>query len=484
MNFKIIGRILGQVMLLEALFLSPSLILCAIDREPDVAIAILLSIALTAACGGVLFFLCKNAGRGFFAQEGFVTTALCWILLSAFGALPFLISGQIPNFFDAFFETVSGFTTTGASILNDVEGMSRGLLYWRSFTHWLGGMGILVFAMAVVPADKNSGGSLHLMRAESPGPSVGKLTPRLRQTAKILYLIYIAMTVLCFLFLLLGGMSVFESLCTAFGTAGTGGFGVKNDSLVSYSPYLQNVCTIFMLLFGVNFSLYYLALLGEVRAVFRDEELRCYLGLFAVSTALITVNILPISNGWRDALHHAAFQVSTIMTTTGFSTVDFNLWPALSKSILLCLMILGASAGSTGGGIKTIRWLLMVKGARRSIRQLLRPRNVQVIHVNGKVIDEEVLRGTHAYISAYWMLILFSMVLISLDNFSIETNVSAVLACFNNIGPGFDVVGPMSNYSDFSSFSKLVLSIDMLLGRLEIFPMLALFSRFSWTRKL
>lgn len=484
MNYKIIGRIIGQIMLLEALFQAPALVLCALDREPGVALSFLASIGLLTVCGGALFLRFRNSSRRFFAQEGCVTVALSWVVVSVFGALPFVFSGQIPSFVDALFETVSGFTTTGASILRNVEALSRGLLYWRSFTHWLGGMGILVFAMAVVPADKSSGGSLHLMRAESPGPSVGKLTPRLRQTAKILYLIYVALTVICFAFLLLGGMSVFESLCTAFGTAGTGGFGVKNDSMVSYSPYLQNVCTIFMLLFGVNFSIYYLLLLREFGAVIRSEELRAYFGLFAASTLLITCNIHSMVGGWLDSLRHAAFQVSSIMTTTGFSTIDFDLWPAFSKTILLCLMVLGAMAGSTGGGIKTIRWVLMFKEMRRNIRQILRPRNVQVIHVDGHMIEEQVMRGVHSYISAYWLLILFSMLLISLDGFSIETNFSATLACFNNIGPGFDLVGPMSNYADFSPLSKLILSFDMLLGRLEIFPVLALFSRFSWTRKL
>lgn len=484
MNYKIIGRLLGIVMLFEAIFLAPSLILCAIDREPDVALAFLATIGLLVLCGGGLYWLCRGASRRFFAQEGCVTVALCWIVLSLFGCLPFLFSGQIPSFFDAFFETVSGFTTTGASILPSVEALSRALLYWRSFTHWLGGMGILVFALAIVPADKSSGGSLHLMRAESPGPSVGKLTPRLRQTAKILYLIYIALTILCFAFLLAGGMPLFDSLCTAFGTAGTGGFGIRNDSLVSYSPYLQNVCTVFMLMFGINFSIYYLVLIGQVSTALRDIELRAYLGQFAVATALITYNILPLFDGWQDALHHAAFQVTSIMTTTGFATADFNLWPPLSKAVLLALMILGASAGSTGGGIKTIRWVLLVKDTRRNIRQLIRPRGVQLIHVNGHVVSDQVIRGVHSYMAAYWMLILVSFLVISTDGFSFETNVSAVLSCFNNIGPGFDAAGPMSNYASFDNLSKLVLTFDMLLGRLEIFPMLALFSRFGWSRRL
>lgn len=480
MNIKIIGRTIGQVLLIEAIFMAPSLIWCGFDRDGGAAAALLISMALAAGVGGLLLFLCRHSRNLFWAQEGFISVALCWIILSLFGALPFYLSGQIPSFVDAFFETVSGFTTTGASILSDVEAMSRGLLYWRSFTHWLGGMGVLVFALAVVPASKGSGGRLHLMRAESPGPSVDKFTPRLQETAKILYGIYIGLTILCFVFLVCGGMSVFDSLCTAFGTAGTGGFGVKNDSLAGYSAYLQNVCTIFMLLFGVNFNIYYLLLIRHSLSIFKDEELRFYLGAFLGSSLLITWNIRPMMQSLGQSFHHAAFQVSSIMTTTGFSTADFDQWPPFSKSILLCLMVLGASAGSTGGGIKCMRAVLLIKDMRRAIHRLMHPRKVQVIRLNGHAVDESTLNGVHCFMAAYWVLVLVSLMLISLDGFSVESNFSAVLACINNIGPGFGVVGPMSNYGALGNLSKLVLSADMLLGRLEIFPLLALFSRSSW----
>ena len=456
MNIRIVGRTVGRVLTLEAGFLLPSLFL--------------------------LQWQGKRVKDSFQTQEGFVTVALCWIFMSVLGCLPFYLSGQIPNYVDALFEIVSGFTTTGASVLSDVEGLSRGILYWRSFSHWLGGMGILVFALAVVPNANNAGGRLHLLRAESPGPSVGKLTPRVRHTAMILYGIYLGMTVLCVLFLLAGGMPLFDSLCTAYGTAGTGGFGIKNDSLAGYSPYLQNVCTVFMLLFGVNFSIYYLLLLRKVRDVFRDEELRCYLLIFALSTAAITWDILPRMKSLGESLHHAAFQVSSIMTTTGFSTVDFDQWPSFSKSILLMLMVLGACAGSTGGGIKTIRLVLMVKDLTRNMRKLLRPNRVQLVHINGKPVEESTLKGVSTFLAAYWILMAISVILVSLDGFPLESNISAVFACFNNIGPGFGVVGPISNYGRYRAFSKLVLTADMLLGRLEIFPMLALLSRQSWSR--
>ncbi len=482
MNYRMIGRTTGQILIVEALFMLPCLIYCGVDRELDVAVAFSTTVLILLAAAALLLTLSHGRQKSLMALDGFVAVAVVWIVMSAFGALPFFLSGQIPNYVDALFETVSGFTTTGASILSDVEAMSRGLLYWRSFTHWLGGMGILVFTLAIVPADRGSGGTLYLLRAESPGPDVGKFTPRLRQTAMILYGIYVLMTVLCFLFLLAGGMPLFDSLCTAFGTAGTGGFGVRNDSLAGYSPYLQNVCTVFMLLFGVNFNLYYLMLLRQVGAVFRDEELRCYLLYFFGATGLIAWNIRPMMETVGESIHHAAFQVSSIMTTTGYSTVDFDLWPPLSKAVLLVLMILGACAGSTGGGIKTIRLVLLIKGLRSNIRQLLRPRNVELVHVNGQVVDERVMRGVNSYMAAYWILVFSSIILVSIDEFSVESNISAVLACFNNIGPGFGAVGPMSNFSAFSAFSKLILTVDMLLGRLEIFPLLAVFSSRSWNR--
>lgn len=464
--------------------MAPSLLWCAIDREGEVALAFLAAIGVTVLLAGLLFVVSRHAREDFQAQEGFVTVGLCWVFMSLVGCLPFYFTREIPQFVDAFFEAVSGFTTTGASIVADVEGLSRAVVYWRSFTHWLGGMGMLVFALAVVPASKTGSGRLYLMRAESPGPSVGKFTPRLRQTAVILYGIYMLLTVVCVAFLLAGGMPLFDSLCTAFGTAGTGGFGIKNDSMAGYSPYLQNVCTVFMLLFGVNFNIYFFLLMRQFMSVFRDEELRTYLLIFLSGAGLIAWNIRPLMESWGQSIHHAAFQVSSIMTTTGFSTVDFDVWPPFSKAILLCLMVLGACAGSTGGGIKTIRFILLIKDLRCNIRRTLHPRSLQLVHINGQTVDSRVLWGVSAYMAAYWLLLGASVVLVSLDGFMLESNISAVFSCFNNIGPGFGVVGPMSNYGSLGVLSKLVLSADMLLGRLELFPLLALFSRHSWNRRL
>ena len=360
--------------------------------------------------------------------------------------------------------------------------MSRGLLYWRSFTHWLGGMGMLVFLLAVVPTGKGAGYGIHLLRAESPGPSVGKIVPRMRQTASLLYKIYIVLTVACIGFLLAGGMPLFDSLCTAFGTAGTGGFGVRNDSMAGYSPYLQNVCTVFMALFGVNFSIYFLLLLREWRAALFDEELLLYLGVMLGAMFLIAVDVRPLFSGFGEAFHHASFTVSSIMTTTGFATEDFNLWPQLSRSILCILMVIGASAGSTGGGVKVARVLLLGKSLAAEVRRMLRPRSVNVVRVNQRVVKDDVLHGVNVYMSAYCALAVVSFLLISVDDYSMETNLTAVMACLNNIGPGLDLVGPTGNYALFSPFSKIILSLDMLLGRLEIFPILVLFSRHTWNR--
>ena len=420
----------------------------------------------------------------FSAQEGFAATGLSWIFMSAFGALPFFLSGQIPSYVDAFFEMVSGFTTTGASILTDVEALSRCNLFWRSFSHWLGGMGVLVFLLAVVPgARKNGGTGIYLMRAESPGPSVDKLTPHLRQTAMILYGIYILLTALCIGCLLLGGMPVFDSFCIAFGTAGTGGFAIKNSSMGGYSYFLQTVVTVFMFLFGVNFSLYYMLLLRKFKAVFKNEELRLYFGIAAGSIVLIAINISRMYNTVYEAVHHAAFQVVSIMTTTGYGTVDFEQWPAFSKAILLSLMFIGASAGSTGGGLKVSRVLLLMKSIRRTIRKALHPRRVQPVYMDGRAVSEEVCDNVNAYLAIYCVILVLSFAIISVDGFSIGTNFSAVASCFNNIGPGFELVGATQNFSIYSDLSKIILSLDMLLGRLEIFPLLLLLSPDTWSRR-
>ena len=483
MNVKMMGKFLSQIIAIEAVFMLPALGISLYRGETAAVQGFLYSLVLMVLVCGGLYWGCRKAGKIFGAREGLVCVGISWIVLSLLGCLPFVISGAIPHYVDAFFEIVSGFTTTGASILPSVEDMEMGLLYWRSFSHWLGGMGVLVFLLAIAPGGKGTGFTMHLLRAESPGPDVGKLVPKMKQTAVILYGIYVVMTIVNVIFLLCGGMSLFEAVCTAFGTAGTGGFGIKNDSLASYSPYLQNVTTVFMFLFGVNFSIYYLMLLRQFRGVLRDEELRLYVGLAVVSTALIVWNIRPLYDTLEETIRHAAFQVSTIMTTTGFATTDFDLWPSFSKAILLMLMVVGASAGSTGGGFKCIRVLLLFKILRRNIRQILNPQKVMVVRSNGKVVDEKVLANTNAYLAAYMIIMILSVLVISLDGFGFETNMSAVLACFNNIGPGMAAVGPTCNYAAYSTLSKIVLSVDMLAGRLEIFPILVLLSGSTWTRR-
>lgn len=482
MNFKIMGRFIAQILTIEGVFMIPAAILCLCYREPGALYGFLIAMAAIAITAGLLFGLCQKAPRALDAREGMVCVGISWIVLSLFGCLPFFLSREIPNFIDAFFEIVSGFTTTGSSILTNVEALSKGLLYWRSFSHWLGGMGVLVFLLAIAPGGKDTGFTMHLLRAESPGPSVGKLVPRMRKTAIILYLIYVVMTIINVIFLLIGKMPLFEAICTAFGTAGTGGFGIKNDSIAGYSPYLQNVTTVFMLLFGVNFSCYYLLLLRQFKNVFKDEELRTYVIIVAAAIALITLNIRGLYETLEETVRHAAFTVSTVITTTGYATTDFDLWPAFSKGIVMFLMVVGACAGSTGGGLKIARLLILLKSLRRNIAKVLNPRKVRMVRNNGEVMNESIIENTNAYLAAYVLIIIFSYILISLDNFSVGTNLTAVLACFNNIGPGLEAVGPTCNFSLFSDFSKLVLSMDMLAGRLEIFPILVLFSRSTWRR--
>lgn len=484
MNVKSISRTVGLILLITGIFQVFPLLIAVIDHEPRNILAYIESLCLILLIGSALLLFSRGGNRMFSAQEGFAATGLSWIFMSAFGALPFFLSGQIPSYVDAFFEMVSGFTTTGASILTDVEALSRCNLFWRSFSHWLGGMGVLVFLLAVVPgARKNGGTGIYLMRAESPGPSVDKLTPHLRQTAMILYGIYILLTALCIVFLLLGGMPVFDSFCIAFGTAGTGGFAIKNSSMGGYSYFLQTVVTVFMFLFGVNFSLYYMLLLRKFKAVFKNEELRLYFGIAAGSIVLIAINISRMYNTVYESVHHAAFQVVSIMTTTGYGTVDFEQWPAFSKAILLSLMFIGASAGSTGGGLKVSRVLLLMKSIRRTIRKALHPRRVQPVYMDGRAVSEEVCDNVNAYLAIYCVILVLSFAVISVDGFSIGTNFSAVASCFNNIGPGFELVGATQNFSIYSDLSKIILSLDMLLGRLEIFPLLLLLSPDTWSRR-
>ena len=481
MNYKMMGRFIGQIVAVEAAFLIPALLISLGYREPASVNAFLLTVVIMAAVAGGLLWLCRGAGNIFGAREGLVCVSLCWIVMSMLGCLPFVFSGAIPSYIDALFEMVSGFTTTGASILTDVESLPWGILYWRSFSHWVGGMGVLVFLLAIAPGEGGKGFTMHLLRAESPGPDVGKLVPKMKTTAMILYIIYVIMTFANYIFLLLGDMDWLEALCTALGTAGTGGFGIKNDSLASYSPYIQNVTAVFMFLFGVNFSCYYLLLLRQWKSVWKDEELRLYVGIAVTLAVMIVFNVRPLYGTWGETIRHAVFQVSSLITTTGYGTTNIDLWPSFSKALLPLLMITGACAGSTAGGYKMARVMLAFKSLQRNIRQVLNPRKVQVVRINGKVVDETVLDNANAYLAAYVIIIILVFVVISLDGFSVEANLSATLSCFNNIGPAFAEVS--SNFSGFSDLSKVVLTIAMLTGRLEIFPMLVLFTRSTWTRK-
>ena len=480
---KMMGRFIARIVGLEAVFLIPALVISLGYGEAPAVKAFAITIGIVLAVAMALFLLCRGARSVFGAKEGLVSVGLSWIVISLLGALPFVLCGQVPRYIDALFEIVSGFTTTGASVIADVEGLYRGMLYWRSFSHWVGGMGVLVFLLLIVPGGKGAGFTMHLLRAESPGPDVGKLVPKMHQTARILYVIYIVLTVVDFVLLLCGDMHWLLALCTAFGTAGTGGFGAFNNSMMSQSPYLQNVTTIFMFLFGVNFSCYYLILMGQLRSVWKDGELRLYVGLALACVLALVLSIRPLYGTLEETIRHAAFQVSSIMTTTGYTTADYDLWPSFSKAILLLLMMVGACAGSTGGGLKCVRVLLLFKILGRNVRQILNPKKVQVIRNNGKVVDEQVLSNVNAYFAAYIIIVVASVLILSLDGFSMETNISAVLATFNNIGPGLGGVGPTCTYIQYGDLSKIVMILGMLAGRLEIFPILVLFSKRTWLRR-
>ena len=484
MNYRMMGKFIGRILFVEVIFMLPALFISVYHGEKDTIFGFLTGMVISLSAALFLTILCRKARRGFYAREGLVCVGASWIVMSLLGCLPFYFSGEIPHFIDAVFETVSGFTTTGATILPEVETLSKGNLYWRSFTHWLGGMGVLVFVLAIGRGrDKSDGYTMHLLRAESPGPKVEKLVPKMKDSAKILYFIYVLLTILNVFFLLIGRMPLFDAVCTALGTAGTGGFGIKNDSMAGYSPYLQNVCTVFMLLFGVNFSCYFMLAIRQVKNVFRDEELRFYIVTILGSILLIAWNVRGFYGTLEETFRHAAFQVASIVTTTGFATTDFDLWPSFSKAILLSLMIVGACAGSTGGGFKCGRALLLIKSLRRNVRQILHPQKVQVVRVNGQMVTERVLDNTNAYLAAYVFIIVFSFIVVSIDGFSPMTNFSAVLSCFNNIGPGLESVGPTCNFGDYSVLSKVMLIVDMLAGRLEIFPILILFSKSTWIRR-
>ncbi len=480
MNYGMIVYILGTILKAEAILMSLPALVAFLCGEGD--LVPMLAAILIASGAGLLFTFKKPKNTVIYAKEGFVVTALSWVVMSLVGALPFVFAGAIPSYIDAVFETVSGFTTTGASILTDVEGMSRGLLFWRSFTHWGGGMGVLVFLLAIVPLA--GGRSVHIMRAESPGPVVGKLVPKVRDTAMILYGIYITMTVVLIALLLLGGMPLYDSAVHAFGTAGTGGFGIWGDSIAHYdSAYIDVVLSIGMVLFGVNFNIYYLLLMGKVKSILRSEELRWYLGIIAGATLLIAWNTLSRWGGILQSLRYAFFQVASVITTTGFATADFNLWPELSRMLLLVLMLVGACAGSTGGGMKVSRLIIMLKSAKREISRMLHPRSVYTLQFEGKPLEDQTIHNVFTYFFILVFLVIASVLLVSLDNMDFDSTFSAVLACINNIGPGLGIVGPMGSYAALSPLSKLVLILDMLLGRLEIFPMLMLFAPSVWIGK-
>lgn len=477
MNKSIILHIIGWILSFEATFMILPCIVAVIYQEKT-GIAFVITIVICLLFGLPLA-LHKPRSRVFFAKEGFITVALGWIVLSVMGSLPFFISGEIPHYVDALFEVVSGFSTTGSSVLSDVEALSNSMLFWRSFTHWIGGMGVLVFILAILPLA--GGESMHLIRAESPGPSVGKLVPRIRSTAMLLYAIYFGLTVLQIILLLLGGMPLFDSLTVAFGTAGTGGFAIKNTSIASYSDYHQIVITVFMFLFGINFSLYYLILFKKIRGAIKSEELRWYLLIATGSIVLIALNIGGFK-GFLSSLKDVAFQVASIMTTTGFSTADFNIWPAFSKTILVLLMFIGACAGSTGGGLKVSRIIILFKTIGKELSFLIHNRSVKVLKLDGKKIEHETLRSVNVYIVTYILIFTFSALIISLDNFDLITSFTAIVATINNIGPGLEIVGPNGNYGVFSDLSKFVLMVNMLVGRLEIFPILLLFAPATWKK--
>ncbi len=478
MNFAMIFRILGWMLMFEAAFMAPSGVVAAIYHEGDV-VWLICSMGICLAAGSVMVLVSRPKNKRIYAREGSVICALVWFLYSIFGAFPFFLAGYITDFIDAVFETASGFTTTGASILSDVEALPHWLLFWRSFTHWVGGMGILVFVMAIIPLAAG-GSTMYLMKAESPGPSVKKMVPKAGQTAGILYKMYIGLTAIEAVLLLILGMPLFDSLCLTFGTAGTGGFAVLNSGLATYPISQQVVITIFMILFGTNFSVYYMIITGHIKDVPKVSEVMTYFSIIGVAIALITVTISHLYPSRLLALKDAAFQVASIITTTGYSTTDFELWPHFSKWVLVLLMFCGACAGSTGGGIKVSRIQVAVKTVIKELDNAIHPNNIRKIKYDGKPLEHSVLRGINVFIMAYFLMMALSILLISIDDFDLETNFTAVAATLNNIGPGLEKVGPTMNYSGYSGFSTCILIFDMIAGRLEILPVLILFSVHTW----
>lgn len=479
MNFSIVRYIISCILKFEAAFLLLPGIVGLIYKEPGAAFAYPATALVCLICS---FLICRKRPDRFelYAREGFISVALSWIIMSVFGALPFVMTGDIPDYVDALFETVSGFTTTGASILRSVETLTYAGIFWRSFTHWIGGMGVFVFIMAILPL--MGGSTMNLMRAESPGPSVSKLVPRVKDTARILYLLYFGITIIQIIVLLICGLTLFDSLTLTFGTVGTGGFGIRNDSMASFSPAAQNVVTIFMILSGVNFTVYFCLVRKQLKEALSIEEARWYLGIILASAGIIALNTSHLYPSVRETLRHAFFQVGSVITTTGYSTVDFDQWPQLSKTVLLILMFIGACAGSTGGGIKVSRILVLCKTIRHEVSLMIHPRLVKQTKVDRKNLAPEVLRSINVFIAVYFVILFISVLLISVDNLSFTTNFTAAAATLNNVGPGFDLVGPARNFSVYSGFSKCILIFNMLAGRLELFPMLILLFPSCWKK--
>ncbi|MBO7740149.1 MAG: TrkH family potassium uptake protein [Clostridia bacterium] len=479
MNYRMIGYLLSIIMLIEAAFLTLPMITAFCYGESILPFLYTMIILSALALPSLIF---KPKKKQIYAKEGFVCVAASWIVLSAFGALPFVFSGAIPNYVNAFFETVSGFTTTGATILSEVESLGKGILFWRSFTHWIGGMGVLVFMLAILPSD--DGRAIHLLRAEVPGPTKGKLVPKLRRTALILYTIYLVLTVIQVIALLIAGLPFYDSLVTSFATAGTGGFSVMNDSIAGYAnPAAEWIIAIFMLIFSINFNLYFFILLGKVRDVLQNEELRAFLAIVFAATVAIVINTWQMFENASHGIRAAFFQVTSIISTTGFATAHYELWPVLSQTILVLLMITGACAGSTAGGFKISRILLVFKNIFREIKQVLRPRSVNRVRMDGEVVPNETIHIASGYLAIYLFITLVSLLLISFDGYSLETNITATISCVNNVGPAFGSITPFGNFGDYSVFSKIVFSLDMLFGRLEIIPMIILFSPSTWLKR-
>lgn len=479
MNYSIVFYIIGCVLKFESLFLLLPTIVSIIYKENQFHVYLI--IAVVCFVLGLLLCRKKDDQAKLYTREGFVSVALSWIVMSIFGALPFVMTGEIPSFVDALFETISGFTTTGASILTNVEALSHSALFWRSFTHWIGGMGVLVFIMAILPLTGSS--TMNLMKAESPGPSVDKLVPHVKDTAKILYSIYLAMTLLEITLLVLSKMPLFDAMATSFGTVGTGGFGIKNDSMASYSPLIQNIVTVFMILSGVNYAAYFYIISKKFKSAFKMEEVRWYFIIIGSSVALLCLNTIHIYKGFFETLRHVCFQVGSIITTTGFATYDFDIWPQFSKTILIILMFVGACAGSTGGGIKVSRIVILCKTIKKELSLIIHPREIRKVRMDGHSIAHEVVRSTNVFIAVYFLILFASVLLIGIDGLGFTTNFTAVAATLNNIGPGMELVGPTQNYSIFSNFSKFIMMFDMLAGRLELFPMLILFHPSCWKRR-